>query len=169
MAATLEFGHQLLKRDSSKEFIAILNGWRKAMDKYSVLQQQDDGTPGDVAYWYGERANISFLAAGAWLSGPSLSEEFASKKIRSRKKTNGRIDLYICGEDLSVDIESSIVTSMQIAENSPRTKLRRLWRRRSRMRGQLMVLQIEWPAYSSSPGSQPSTGAMSPLSATVQS
>jgi hypothetical protein len=106
MTREIEFGHQIRKSDTSTEIFNLLNGWRKAMDRYAMLQADDKGTQDDVAYWYGERANISFLAAGAWLSGFAALEEFRSERIRSRKKKNGRIDLYICNKDVAVEVEA---------------------------------------------------------------
>jgi hypothetical protein len=79
------------KGASYKALRPIIKGWHKAMRRYSHAHDEDD-----AGYYHNERANISLLAAGAWLSGKCALEEYASDKYRSNKKAKGRVDLYIC-------------------------------------------------------------------------
>jgi len=76
------------------------------MDTFAKFEVADDDEQDDVGYWYGERANISFLAGGAWLAGYAAMEEYRSDKIRSKKKSNGRVDLYICKNNGHAEIEA---------------------------------------------------------------
>jgi hypothetical protein len=61
------------------------------MKRYSKLHEDSS----DAGYLYNKRANISFLAAGAWLCGWGALEEYVSQKYHSDKKGSGRVDLYI--------------------------------------------------------------------------
>jgi hypothetical protein len=107
MSFNLEFDYRLTQEHSNPELVNLLKGWHKAMERYTELQKNDEGTQDDVAYWYGERANLSFLAAGAWLSGFAALEEFRSEKIRAqKKKSNGRVDLFICKKGVAAEIEA---------------------------------------------------------------
>lgn len=73
------------------------------MRHYSHIHDGDE----DAGYYYNERANISFLAAGAWLSGGAALEEYVSSKYKSTAKSNGRVDLYICTKNKkSIEIEA---------------------------------------------------------------
>jgi hypothetical protein len=82
------YGSQGGSAKSRKLLKPVVDGWHKAMRHYAEIHKGDD----DAGYFYNERANISFLAAGAWLSGGGALEEYVSSKYRSRKKSSGRVD-----------------------------------------------------------------------------
>jgi hypothetical protein len=95
------------KGSSYTALLPILRGWHRAMRRYSHIHHEKDGD--DAGYYSNERANISFLAAGVWMSGHSALEEFVSSKYKNRKKTNGRVDLYICKNDKdNAEIEAKL-------------------------------------------------------------
>ncbi|BCP53349.1 hypothetical protein K32_19660 [Kaistia sp. 32K] len=64
-------------------------GWIEAVTKYSRAMRDDD-----AGYYYGERANVSLLAAGAWLVDGIALEEYASEKAREGGSGAGRADLF---------------------------------------------------------------------------
>jgi hypothetical protein len=83
----------------------IIKGWHKAMRRYSRIHRDED----DAGYYHNERANISLLAAGAWLSGNGALEEYGSDKYRSNKQAKGRVDLYLCKDNgQNAEIEAKI-------------------------------------------------------------
>ncbi|WP_375776032.1 hypothetical protein ACE103_30265 [Bradyrhizobium sp. ma5] len=61
-------------------------------------EDEDAQSSADAGYYYNERPNVCFLAAGAWLIGWSALEEYASDKYRLDKKGSGRVDLYVVAE-----------------------------------------------------------------------
>jgi hypothetical protein len=92
------------KGASYDALLPIIRGWHKAMRRYSHIHQDED----DAGYYHNERANISFLAAGAWLSGNAALEEYGSDKYRSGRKAKGRVDLYICKDSENAEIEAKV-------------------------------------------------------------
>jgi hypothetical protein len=100
------YGHQG-KGVAYEAFRPILDGWHEAMRRYSRIHHDDDGD--DAGYFTNERANISFLAAGAWIAGFGALEEYVSPKYKSRKKKSGRVDLYLCKtKEENAEVEAKI-------------------------------------------------------------
>ena len=84
---------------------------------------------GYAGYYFNERANIGFLAAGAWLSGALALEEYSDTKHHLPKKSgaqlgtekkNGRVDLYIARGKNSATIEAKALWSAPPKTGFPR-------------------------------------------------
>jgi len=75
------------------------------MERYSALHEDSS----DAGYFYNERPNISFLAAGAWMAGWGALEEYVSEKFRAGAKGSGRTDLYLVNTDGHAVIEAKHV------------------------------------------------------------
>lgn len=83
-----------IKEDSGAEGIeTVLDGWITATENYCQFTQGKD-----VPYFYNERANVSVLAAGAWIAGGIALEEYQASKTREDISSSGRCDLYVCTE-----------------------------------------------------------------------
>jgi hypothetical protein len=78
-----------------------LIGWRTAQSRYIKFW---NGT--DAPYYNNERANVSLLAAGAWLNGFASLEEYRSHKGAGSDEKNGRTDLYITNRYQHAEIEA---------------------------------------------------------------
>lgn len=85
----LEFGMDI-RNEALSPLSPIIRGWSTAIKRYCKING-----PTDPPYYYNERANISLLSAGAWLSGSSSLEEYGTVKGRGTDTSNGRSDLYI--------------------------------------------------------------------------
>jgi hypothetical protein len=97
-ALKIDFGYRL-KNDRLRYLVPVINGWGEAL-------KRDAKSEPDPAYCFDERANLSILAAGAWLSGATALEEFAAPKGWGTSKSNGRIDLYVGLKNHDVEIEA---------------------------------------------------------------
>jgi hypothetical protein len=76
----------------------------------------------DCAYWYTERPHVGLLATAVWLAGGVALEEYGTHKIKKRKRTRGRADLYfkIAGANFYCEAKHCTVTI------GPRTQLQKI-------------------------------------------
>jgi len=89
MAVKIDCGTKF--RPGNREALtALLEGWIKATAKYSKASGDSE-----AGYFWGERASISILAAGAWLADGVALEEYQTEKTRAGIGQNGRADLYV--------------------------------------------------------------------------
>jgi len=88
-------------RKQAKFLEPLVIGWTSAIERYAKMWGEED-----AAYYYNERANLSLLAGGAWISGWIGLEEFGSQKKRGTKKSSGRIDLYLSDSKRDIVVEA---------------------------------------------------------------
>lgn len=93
------FGYKALD-ERTEPLIPYLRGWRTAINRYIAVHE------GEPPYYFNERASLSMLAAGAWLSGATALEEYGTYKGWGSSKGNGRCDLYISDHEKSAEIEA---------------------------------------------------------------
>lgn len=94
----IEFGY-LIKHPRVEGLLPTIKGWRKALTRFADF----DGQPG---YYFNERTNIGFLAAGAWSAKLAVLEEYVDHKNRDKRRRAGRTDLYISDSEYSAVIEA---------------------------------------------------------------
>lgn len=76
--------------------------WLLCVERYCRVAR---GT--DAPFVYTERANIGVLAGAAWRCGRTALEEFQyPKKNKTKKKWNGRADLYLATDETEEMIEA---------------------------------------------------------------
>jgi hypothetical protein len=96
------------KRPIHKEWVDLLKGFKKYLDRYR-------GDSDDVAYWYGERALSGFLASvpwAAWAEGWSLEEFTGLRKDRKKQDRNpGKGDLWIGIGEKEFTVEAKVAWS----------------------------------------------------------
>jgi hypothetical protein len=94
----IDFGY-CVKNRNMNVLRTVIEGWGKAVERDAKY------LPRDPAYWYGERPNLSVLAAGAWLSGAVALQEFDGSKGWGKNKYDGRYDLFVGLKSCEIYIE----------------------------------------------------------------
>lgn len=79
---------------------SFFEAWCAVMDRYTELF---DGH--DLAYWWDERPNTSYLAGAAWKLGGAAIEEFGVDRHSGTKTSKGRCDLWIKVPQLKLECE----------------------------------------------------------------
>lgn len=100
MAVTMNSGTKF-GPGNREALTALLEGWIKATAKYSKASGDSE-----AGYFWGERASISILAAGAWLADGVALEEYPTEKTREGIAKNGRADLYVHIRESRIGIEA---------------------------------------------------------------
>jgi hypothetical protein len=98
----------------------LLKGWSIATEKYCEAMGG-----GEAPFFFNERANISMLAAGAWLQGGVALEEYSASKFREDRESNGRCDLYVYLNNCNFEIEAKSVKTRLPSEPSLSLHLRK--------------------------------------------
>jgi hypothetical protein len=84
-----------------------IKGWSDCINRYVDFHEMSE-KPGffhDVPYDYNERANVSLLAAGAYLGGLIAIEEYVTDKSGEQARRSGRADLFLSDEHRAICIE----------------------------------------------------------------
>jgi hypothetical protein len=85
----------------TEPLVPLIEGWIRATRRYTKLHGGDD-----APYYYNERANISLMAAGAWLTGGAAVEEFGTIRGHGVEQYRGRADLYVKLGDYDASFEA---------------------------------------------------------------
>ena len=85
----------------AKPLISLLKGWVYAIERYAQTMKGDD-----AAYYYNERASLSVLASGAWVSNGIALEEYRNSKGRGNERKIGRADLYVSYRSWDAEFEA---------------------------------------------------------------
>lgn len=106
-------------REKNSPLLTLLEGWSDATKKYCKCL---DGT--EAPFFFNERANVSILAAGAWLKKGIAIEEYQSIKNREEEQRNGRCDLYVCVDGKGFELETkALLRPMPESEEKFRKKI----------------------------------------------
>jgi hypothetical protein len=97
----IDFGYRA-RNSRVKYLVPVIEGW------VAATKRDAKNVPDEPSYWYGERANVSMFAAGAWLGGAVALQEFAGSKGRGEDKYDGRHDLHIKHKKRSIYIEAKL-------------------------------------------------------------
>ena len=109
----IEFGYR--PNSKTKWLIPVIRKWAVAITRYA-------DTAKDAGYYYNERTNIGFLAAGAWLAKYCALEEYPDRKKHLRtggsksatklprtNKGTQRVDLYIFSKRNNAVLEAKML------------------------------------------------------------
>lgn len=92
---------------------ALLQGWKKSIDRYlSNVEKATGESCCDAPWWYNERTSISVLAGAAWINQWSALEEYSTTKRGApdenleKSHRTGRADLMVQTSEVSFAFEA---------------------------------------------------------------